>query len=191
MTLQQETRTVGSRGVSRRFLAAVIGLPILLAGACVAWWLSQPALEPLPSVSTRRMAPEIRSLIDSAAANVVLSNRSAAAWGDLGAVFFVHQFEAPSQVCFRNAERLDSRDYRWPYLLGVSSGRLIFTTPKYIRAVNAASGGDEDCWQTPADPGYPGLPSYGRGFLAGDYVFWPTRDGVRVLCQAKDRKSVV
>ena len=70
------------------------------------------------------MDPEVRNLIEGASAKVAIDNRSAAAWGDLGAVFFVHDFEAPAQVCFRNAERLDPGDYRWSYLLGVS---LIYT----------------------------------------------------------------
>ncbi|HKI30638.1 MAG TPA: PQQ-binding-like beta-propeller repeat protein [Gemmataceae bacterium] len=70
------------------------------------------------------------------------------------------------------------------HLLGVGSGRLVFTTPKGIRAVRAADGDDDDGWQVTAGPDYPGLPSYGRGFLAGDCVFWPTSSGIKVLRQA-------
>jgi outer membrane protein assembly factor BamB len=70
------------------------------------------------------------------------------------------------------------------HLLGVGGGRLTFTTPRGIRAVRAADGADEGGWQTPADPGHEGLPSFGRGFLAGEYVFWPTRAGIKVLSQA-------
>jgi outer membrane protein assembly factor BamB len=69
------------------------------------------------------------------------------------------------------------------HLLGVGNGRLIFTTPKGIRAVRAADGDDNGGWQLFSDVDYPGLPSHGRGFLAGDYVFWPTADGVKVLSQ--------
>jgi outer membrane protein assembly factor BamB len=67
------------------------------------------------------------------------------------------------------------------HLLGVGGGRLIFTTPTGLRAVRAADG--DDVWQTTDISGSDGLPSYGRGFLAGQYVFWPTTSGVKVLNQ--------
>jgi outer membrane protein assembly factor BamB len=69
------------------------------------------------------------------------------------------------------------------HLLGVGSGRLIFTTPKGIRAVGAEDGDDNTAWQMPDPIGSEGLPSYGRGFLAGQYVFWPTASGIKVLNQ--------
>jgi outer membrane protein assembly factor BamB len=69
------------------------------------------------------------------------------------------------------------------HLLGVGNGRLIFTTPWGIRAVRAAGGDDAGGWQLFSDIDYPGLPSYGRGFLAGEYIFWPTPAGVKVLNQ--------
>jgi outer membrane protein assembly factor BamB/tetratricopeptide (TPR) repeat protein len=66
-------------------------------------------------------------------------------------------------------------------LFGVARGRLIFTTTDGIRAVGAASGDDRDGWVQP-DVGR--LPPFGRGFLAGDYVYWPTRQRLYVLNQA-------
>ncbi len=73
------------------------------------------------------------------------------------------------------------------HLLGVGHGRLIFTTPRGLRAVMAADGGDASGWQTPPAPDQDGLPAYGRGFLAGDQVFWPTSAGVQVLSQVDGR----
>lgn len=81
------------------------------------------------------------------------------------------------------------------HLYGVSHGRLIFTTPGGIRAIDAATGKDEGGWIQPAVGGAlqpvageglatgedDGLPSFGRGILAGDYVFWPTRRRLWVL----------
>jgi outer membrane protein assembly factor BamB len=67
------------------------------------------------------------------------------------------------------------------HLLGVARGRLIFTTPQGIRALGAATGDDRDGWIQP-DVGE--LPPFGRGFLAGDLVFWPTRNKLYVLDQA-------
>jgi outer membrane protein assembly factor BamB/tetratricopeptide (TPR) repeat protein len=66
------------------------------------------------------------------------------------------------------------------HLLGVGRDRLIVTTPTGIRAVVPATG--DDAWLQPADGTV--LPPFGRGFLAGELVFWPTRNGVYVLNQA-------
>jgi outer membrane protein assembly factor BamB/tetratricopeptide (TPR) repeat protein len=74
------------------------------------------------------------------------------------------------------------------HLLGVGSGRLIFTTPTGIRAVRAADGGDAGGWVQPDVGDDGGLPSWGRGFLAGKWVFWPTTGGVKVLSQEDGRQ---
>jgi Flp pilus assembly protein TadD len=118
--ISQPQGTPRPRRLLGRLLIVVLVLVVVTVGANVAWWLNRPELEPMPSVPMGKMDAEVRELIQSASAKVVQSGRDASAWGDLGAVFFVHNFEAPAQVCFRNAEALDSRDYRWPYLLGVS-----------------------------------------------------------------------
>jgi outer membrane protein assembly factor BamB len=62
------------------------------------------------------------------------------------------------------------------HLLGVAKGRLIFTTTtprRGIRALDAATGLPQRSWFQPADG--TDLATFGRGLLAGDYVFWPTR----------------
>lgn len=79
----------------------------------------------------------------------------------------------------------ESRGVEVVHLLGVARGRLIFTTgsrPRGIRALEAATGDDLREWLQPGD-GQSELPAFGRGFLAGDLVFWPTVDGLRVLDQ--------
>jgi outer membrane protein assembly factor BamB len=74
------------------------------------------------------------------------------------------------------------------HLLGIAKGKLIFTTsktdkwPASIRAVDSETGADIRQWIQTGDSG--GIVSYGRGFLAGDQVFWPTQNphtGERVL----------
>lgn len=70
------------------------------------------------------------------------------------------------------------------HLLGVARGRLIFTahTPQDgIRALDAANGAPIPGWSQPGDDS--NLPSFGRGLLAGECVFWPTQNGVHVLRQ--------
>jgi outer membrane protein assembly factor BamB/tetratricopeptide (TPR) repeat protein len=67
------------------------------------------------------------------------------------------------------------------HLLGVAHGRLIFTTPQGIRAIGATNGSDREGWIQPADG--TALPSFGRGFLTSDHVYWPTRGKLYVLNQ--------
>ena len=44
---------------------------------------------------------------------------SSAAWGRLGMVFFAHGYEGEAAACFIQAEKLDPKEPRWPYLHGV------------------------------------------------------------------------
>jgi outer membrane protein assembly factor BamB len=68
------------------------------------------------------------------------------------------------------------------HLLGTGNGRLIFTTPEGIRAVSTGTGADADGWYQPNAGGQ--WAPFGRGFLLGDLVFWPTaRFGLQVLQQ--------
>jgi outer membrane protein assembly factor BamB len=55
------------------------------------------------------------------------------------------------------------------HLLGVGQGRLIYATPKGLRALDAADG--RPAWSVP-DTGE--LATLGRGLLIGDLVLWPT-----------------
>jgi outer membrane protein assembly factor BamB len=63
------------------------------------------------------------------------------------------------------------------HLLGVARGRLVFTSPQAIRAVDCTTGAD--IWQMPDVE--TSLAPAGRGLLADDLVFWPTSHGLKVL----------
>src|SRR5262249_27098761 len=67
------------------------------------------------------------------------------------------------------------------HLLGVGHGRLIFTTPKGLRAVGAADGSDRGGWMQPQAGD--GVRPMGRGLLIGDLVLWPNEQGVHALRQ--------
>ncbi len=70
------------------------------------------------------------------------------------------------------------------HLLGAAQGRLIFTTitpDPSIRALEAAIGKPLRSWMYPDDGTK--LYTLGRGLLAGEWVFWPTETGLRVLTQ--------
>jgi hypothetical protein len=58
-------------------------------------------------------------------------------------------------------------------LIGIAEGRVFFTTPTGMRALNAVTGEDRGGWLQP-DLGK--LPGLGRGLLAGGWVLWPTQD---------------
>jgi outer membrane protein assembly factor BamB len=67
------------------------------------------------------------------------------------------------------------------HLLGVSHGKLFATLggyPQGIRAYDASSG--DPLWTKPDDGD---RAPHGRGFLSDDFVFWPTRRGLKVLRQ--------
>ena len=71
------------------------------------------------------------------------------------------------------------------HILGVSHGKVFCTTvsPRCgIRALDAATGSSQGGWMQPGDDSK--LPTFGRGLLAGDLVFWPTRKGLNVLRQS-------
>jgi outer membrane protein assembly factor BamB/tetratricopeptide (TPR) repeat protein len=73
-------------------------------------------------------------------------------------------------------------------LLGVAKGRLIFTatTPTpCIRALEEATGNDD--WMQPADGSE--LKTFGRGLLAGDWVFWPIRSDLRQGVYVLDQET--
>jgi outer membrane protein assembly factor BamB len=78
----------------------------------------------------------------------------------------------------------ESKSVEVVHLLGVAQGRLIFTTgsrPRGIRALEATTGNDLRSWVQPDDGNE--LPTLGRGLLAGDQVWWPTVNGLRLLDQ--------
>jgi outer membrane protein assembly factor BamB len=57
------------------------------------------------------------------------------------------------------------------HLLGMSAGRLVFTTPSALRSVDAVAGSDRSDWVSPADGK---MTSWGRGFITNEFVIWPT-----------------
>lgn len=65
------------------------------------------------------------------------------------------------------------------HLLGVSKGKLI-ATGNHVYFLDAATGGLATRWPQ----GGAGFTGYGRGVLAGDAVYWPTRSEIHVLDQS-------
>src|SRR5262249_11431352 len=105
------------RITSGRFVILVIALIAL--GLAVRWaWLREKDPKP-PTVALAGLDPEVGQAIDKARAKVEQSPRSAAAWGRLGMVLHAQGCPAEAGDCYRQAERLDSSEPRWPYYLSV------------------------------------------------------------------------
>ena len=103
---------------SRWLLWVLLGIAVV--GLAVnAWRFFQPKLSPMPQVPRTGLEPEAVEYVALAERNVEQNPDSAIDWGDLGAVLQAHGFIPEAESCYRNAERLDPSDYRWPYFLGM------------------------------------------------------------------------
>jgi cytochrome c-type biogenesis protein CcmH/NrfG len=90
------------------------------------WWASAPRPEPpIPDLSDAD--PKVAEAISQARQEVLRVPRSAPAWGRLGMVMRAHDFAEEANVCFEQAEHLDPREPRWPYLHGLT---LVLTNPQ-------------------------------------------------------------
>ncbi|HEV3121214.1 MAG TPA: PQQ-binding-like beta-propeller repeat protein, partial [Isosphaeraceae bacterium] len=67
------------------------------------------------------------------------------------------------------------------HLLGVAHGRLI-ATGDHVYSLDVRDGRIVRSW--PEGGNEAGLEGYGRGVLAGDYIYWPTKTEIHVLDQA-------
>jgi tetratricopeptide (TPR) repeat protein len=106
-------------------IAAVLGVLVFAAGLGRYLWYgrSAPAPNP-PAVVLAGRDPEVVAVVERATATVRESPRSAAAWGRLGMVLQAHDYLADARACFVEAQRLDPRDARWPYYLGMNLSSL-------------------------------------------------------------------
>src|SRR5688572_6516902 len=88
--------------------AVAVGL-LCLASAC------PPAPEP-PTVQTAGLDPSAAGLIQHQLDKVKVARRSGKVWGELGAVLKSFGFREQAGYCLMQAERLDRKEPRWPYL---------------------------------------------------------------------------
>ena len=87
----------------------------------------------IPKFDPKRMDPAVvRSLQEKS--DAVRHAPSAKTWGELGMVFMAHGHTKQGIDCFRNAERFQPTDPRWPYLEGICMGSKA-AIPKFQRAV--------------------------------------------------------
>lgn len=102
----------------RRRWIHLITLGLLVAGFL--GWRHLTAPPAPPAVPADAIDPAVTEAVQTARDAVVASPRSAQAWGHLGMVLRAHDFVPQAIAAFSQAERLDPREGRWPYLLGLT-----------------------------------------------------------------------
>jgi tetratricopeptide (TPR) repeat protein len=124
-----------------RWTLLVCGGLFVAALALAVWfWLRPPPN--LPGIALEEADPEIVEAITPARQDVIRKPSSASAWGHLGMVLRAHDFGVEANRCLAEAERLDPKDYRWPYLQGLTL--LLSDVPAGIACLQRAveRGGD-------------------------------------------------
>jgi tetratricopeptide (TPR) repeat protein len=112
------TRLPGSR---RRALLVVVVVAAGLSAAAGFWYLLRPSPPPdPPEVDLTEADPDVAEAVRQAREAVVQSPRSGKAWGKLGTILAAHDFRVEALACLAEAQRLDPRELRWPYLQGVT-----------------------------------------------------------------------
>lgn len=108
-----------SRYVVRRLIAV---LAVISSAALASVWifLRNPQAADLPDLDLNAAAPDVQAAIADAREAVIEKPGSARAWGNLAMLLLAHDFSPEANHCFAEAERLDPRAFRWPYLRGVS-----------------------------------------------------------------------
>jgi tetratricopeptide (TPR) repeat protein len=94
---------------------AVAVVLLLIGVACFLWVGRRAPVEP-PTIETTGLDPNAASLIQHQLDKVKAAGRSGKAWGELGAVLKSFGFREQAAYCLAEAERLDPKDPRWPYL---------------------------------------------------------------------------
>ena len=120
------TGVVGSKRPPRRRLVLVIALlgMVVVLGA-VWWWRGTRHLVP-PVVDLSEVDLAVAEVVATSRAAVLANPSSGALWGRLGMVLRAHDFADEADACFAQAERLDPKEGRWPYLRGLT---LVLTDP--------------------------------------------------------------
>src|SRR5262245_31978852 len=77
-----------------------------------------PDLEGLPPAVRAQLREAHESVMEKVQRPGLSPAAVADAFGEMGKLFMATQFNGEAERSFRNAERLASEDFRWPYYLG-------------------------------------------------------------------------
>jgi tetratricopeptide (TPR) repeat protein len=103
----------------RRGLIAILILALVSGSAALGWygwrWYNAPQA---PDIATADLDPELTAAIEKARQRIRQDPYSAPRWGDLGKLLRDAHLVPSAAGCYAQAERLDPRNPRWPYLQG-------------------------------------------------------------------------
>jgi tetratricopeptide (TPR) repeat protein len=89
--------------------------------------IPQPVLGNLEQSVREQLLDERHRVEELVAQSAVEPQILATAFGELGQLYYLNDFNAPAEACYLNAANLDPNDFRWQYFLGAlypSEGRL-------------------------------------------------------------------
>ena len=111
------TSTLSKKRNSSPFILLGLLMAAVLVGG---YFLSlRQSSAPQPQVALKNADPEVARVVRAAQDEVSAAPQSATTWGKLGMLLYIHSFPEQAQQCFAQAQKLDPRDPRWPYLSGV------------------------------------------------------------------------
>jgi tetratricopeptide (TPR) repeat protein len=149
----QRAREMPHRRASARRKPTRLGLfvtvGVLLVTGTIAWlWLSRWAgnpVMPVPEVPIADLEPTAAELIRRHLDMVRAAPRSGDAWGKLGALLKSFGYRDQALACLKEAERLDPREPRWPYLqVSLSTGGPTAVTIERLRRAVARCDNDPE-----------------------------------------------
>jgi len=107
----------------RKWLIGILALALAAIGGLVARSrfraVPVPPAVSVPAIPESVVDADVRAALTAAEAKVLAEPRSGAAWGELGMLHRAHGLNTQSNDCFAEAAKLDARNPRWPYLIGL------------------------------------------------------------------------
>jgi tetratricopeptide (TPR) repeat protein len=103
--------------MGRRGWIAIVLLAAVVGAAGWYGWRRYTAPTP-PQIAREGIDPELAEAIETARQKILADPYSVQCWGDLGKLLRAAQLYPEAVACFAQAERLDPKDPRWPYLQG-------------------------------------------------------------------------
>lgn len=95
---------------------AVVMLLAMVVIAAAIWWLwpveSEFVIDGVLDEVAEAIAPAYHAAMEDP--------ESADKWGELGMVLLAHKVHSRARDCLQKAHKLNSREFKWPYLIGVS-----------------------------------------------------------------------
>ena len=98
----------------KRWLLGAVALVGVSVGAATLFRQRGPTAE-IPEIDLSSVHPRVAQVVNKAREQVVQNPSSGKAWGELGMVLMAHHLRKAARACFREATRLQPREFRWLY----------------------------------------------------------------------------